>query len=365
MTDDKITTEMVEEENLDLVKNQIKYLLKLHPKGLKFHDFVEEYEEKYGKTLDPTMFKCNNLLNLFNSLSDIITIRSESVKLKKHVFNDIKEKIVFDNHDQFKPHLYESIKEGDYYECKIEYVYDLSKFWVVIKNKELGYFQEHWRLFYDDPRNLSRIPASQIEAGKACLVKTNNFFYRCVVQENMLMSSNKIRVFYVDYGIIMTISIEDVYYIHEHVCSVPRFALRAMLANICPYSTGQMWTIDDLGYFWNLIGKKSLFAKICLIDRENSILHVAIRELCHHHCDYVNDILIKDKVAKIIGKEDENIKNRIRFGKYKAKVKYLYMYPSFELIEKGVVPKSLNEFSLLKKEVPLDIIYPNYFEFVD
>lgn len=51
--------------------------------------------------------------------------------------------------------------------------------------------------------------------------------------------------------------------------------------------------------------------------------------------------------------------------KYTSKVNYPHLFPSFEMLECGIVPSSLWEKDLLKYSVPLDLLYKDYYEYQD
>lgn len=105
-----------------------------------------------------------------------------------------------------------------------------------------------------------------------------------------------------------------------------------------------------------------VFAKVCEIDTKRKILFTDIYILSELSIKSISDILVDMKLARYNNKYN-NDSNQLT--KYKSKVEYPHLFPSFEALESGIVPSSLWERDLLKHSVPLDLLYQNYYQYHD
>lgn len=127
-----------------------------------------------------------------------------------------------------------SIVKGEKYEVKIENVYDPSKFWIIVKYKELAVFMRYLKHFYDKTENKKPIHRRHLRKNLLCIVYKSGMYFRSIILPLLLPDKNKIRVFMIDFGYITNVCIDDLLYIFEKHGDVPRFAIRACLAYISP-----------------------------------------------------------------------------------------------------------------------------------
>lgn len=128
----------------------------------------------------------------------------------------------------------QSILKGGHYEVKIENVYDPSKFWVIVKFKELAIFMRYLKCFYDSAENRKSIFKSNLKTNLMCIVRRGDIYYRSVILPLLLSDENQVKVFMIDFGYIVSVYLDNVFYICEKHQDVPRFAVRASLAYISP-----------------------------------------------------------------------------------------------------------------------------------
>lgn len=131
-------------------------------------------------------------------------------------------------------HISQSIAKGEKYEVKIKNVYDPSKFWVIVKYRELSVFMEYLKYFYGKVENRKPIFRSSLRKNLICIVRRSGMYFRSVILPILLPDKSKIRVFMIDFGYIVNICIDDLFCIFEKHQDVPRFAIRAGLAYISP-----------------------------------------------------------------------------------------------------------------------------------
>ncbi|KAJ8951136.1 hypothetical protein NQ318_021580 [Aromia moschata] len=262
-----------------------------------------------------------------------------------------------------EPYLPDSLVKDELYEVKIYNVFDPSKFWLTTKIKELTIFMNYLKQFYDKADNRKTVTRSKIKKGILCIVRRTDTYYRCIIQPVLLPDDDKVRVFMIDFGLISNVDVCEVFHIFKKHAKVPRFAIRACLANILPRDPSKAWSQTDLKSFCALIEERQLIAKTCEIDIKRSILFVEIRTFCGAVCNSVNDTLIELKVARYIEPDDDFEVCTETMSNYKSKVKYKHLFPTFEAIEGGIVPYSLWEHDLLKNAVPLDLLYKNYYRY--
>ncbi|KAJ8976598.1 hypothetical protein NQ317_005788 [Molorchus minor] len=263
------------------------------------------------------------------------------------------------------PILPDSIIKNECYEAKIESIYDPSKFWLVIKVKELAIFMKYLKYFYDKPQNQRPVIQGKLEKGLLCIVRSNEKYYRGYIQPVLLPDQNKLRVFMMDYGLILNVPATDVFFIFKKHSQVPGFAIRACLADVVPTGTSEGWSQTDLKSFCALIEGRRLRAKICEIDTKQCILFVEIKTLYGKICKSVSTSLVYMGLAVYNKNTLVSKVAKKRVTKYKPKIKYRHLFPTFEALENGIVPCSLWEHDLLKHSVPLDILYKHLYDYQD
>lgn len=119
--------------------------------------------------------------------------------------------------------------------------------------------------------------------------------------------------------------------------------------------------MEDLKTFCEIIENRRIFAKVCEIDIERKILFTEIYTPSKITHKSINDVLVDLNLAKY---NKRNMNGNVELIRYKSKVKYPHLFPSFERLEGGIVPSSLWESDLLKNCVPLDLLYKDYYEYL-
>ncbi|XP_018565967.1 tudor domain-containing protein 5-like [Anoplophora glabripennis] len=254
------------------------------------------------------------------------------------------------------------IMKGGHYEVKIENIYDPSKFWVILKFKELAIFMKYLRCFYDNVENRKIVPKSDLKKNFIYIVRRRDMYYRSTVMPLLLPDRNQVKVFMIDFGFIVNICTEDIFYISEKHQVVPRFAIRASLAYISPTDHSKIWSQLDLKIFCKILQNKRIFAEVCEIDTEQNILFCEIYINPEVTNKSIGDILVNLKMAKY---NERYTSHNTELTKYKSKVKYPHLFPSFEKLENGSVPSSLWERNLLKDSVLFDVLYKDYYQYQD
>ncbi|KAG5870116.1 hypothetical protein JTB14_025999 [Gonioctena quinquepunctata] len=257
---------------------------------------------------------------------------------------------------QVIPYTIDILRKNKFYEVKIENVYDPSKFWIVIKFNELKLFTKYLTTHYIEKKLV--IPRKRLKHGLICIVLRNSAFYRATLLPALLPEKDKLRVFLVDYGITVNVGMDNVFYIAKKHTHVPRFSVRATLAYISPANQLDPWCSSDLHHFIELLSEKKLTVKVLEIDPNLKILHIDIFRKMNGVDESISSLLVESGIGSY-SKYIEEIKEQ---SKYKRKVKYMHLVPTFNALEKGVVPCSLWEANLLKC-VPTDLLYKDYYQY--
>lgn len=251
----------------------------------------------------------------------------------------------------------ESVKENDVYRVSIDNVYDPSKFWLIMHVKERQLFERYLTNYYKEKRII--MSKNHIQVYSTCIVFIDSVYYRAIVLPALLQHKPKLRVFLIDYGQCVNVTLDNIFYIFKKHRTVPRFAIRGALANLVPINRKEPWTLADLYEFSLLISGKQLLAKIIEVDRQEKVLHVALFSVNDSLIISINDTLIEKGIATHgTWIYDSNYK----ISKYKRKIKYIHLIPTFHAIETGMVPSSLWEQNVIK-EVPLDLLQRSYYEY--
>lgn len=278
------------------------------------------------------------------------------------------------------------INDGKTYEIKIENIYDPSKLWIIVYFQELKLFMRYLKTYYGNIENRIRVPVFKLEKYLTCVIESNSNFYRATILPLLLPEGEKVRVFLVDYGKFVNVEINNIYYILQKHCVVPRFALRACLLYIAPPSKliivviikkhykkpvagsndSPVWTSKEQLFLTELIVNKHLYAKIEGINEDNKILYIDLfRGGNTELVDRAESITMKMLKANMASPAISNPSKYKKLSKYISTVKYLYLYPTIEAIEEGKVPSSLWELNLVKDHVTLDLLLYPLYKYVD
>ncbi|XP_057653480.1 tudor domain-containing 6-like [Diorhabda carinulata] len=251
----------------------------------------------------------------------------------------------------------ETIKPNDIYSVLIDNVYDPSKFWLILHVKERQLFEQYITNYYKEKKIL--MTENHIKMYATCIVCIDSVYYRAIVLPTLLQNKAKLRVFLIDYGQCVNIALDNIFYIFKKHRTVPRFAIRGALADVVPINRHEPWTRADLYEFSLLISEKRLLAKIIEIDSQEKVLHIALFSVNESAVVSINEKLIENGIATH-GTWIYN--SNYKISKYRRKIKYMHLIPTFHAIETGMVPSSLWEQSLIK-EVPLDLLQRPYYEY--
>lgn len=259
---------------------------------------------------------------------------------------------------------------GDSYSVRIANIYDPSKFWLVIKHRELDLFQTYLHKFYTEHLENYRIPSNKLKLDLYCVVYTNKTFYRGKIIDFQITSSitKKAQLYLIDFGYVCGVPINDVFYLSEKMYSVPQFAIRASLAiNLSKKDQKTFWDEAIVKQFQELTTEKILLAKLVHVDLKLSCLYIKLglfNDETQHIID-LSSVLIKEQKHVYIlrrkqAKEKGKSKRKVKFI---PKVKHLRDMPPFELIENGCVPPSYKISQLLLQSSLFDFVYKNYYVF--
>ncbi|KAJ8965464.1 hypothetical protein NQ314_004109 [Rhamnusium bicolor] len=253
---------------------------------------------------------------------------------------------IFSHFDQTKyeiPYYYdrEVWKIGETYRMRVGHVYDPTKFWIVLKERELDIMQAFLMDFYT-------------ENGEQGLIV--NIPHSSTVDK-------KAWVYLIDFGYIAVILMDNLYYLYEKLYGVPQFAVRASLGHVRPYRKPN-WDYNAMRRFNELVSGKVLLCILECTDPVRKIVHITIGNV--NDTSSVSDIghiLINEKLARSIAKRSSPEKESRNNSRYVPKTKYPYLFPSFEAIESGMVPSCVYTSELLRQCIATDVLFKPYFAY--
>lgn len=115
-------------------------------------------------------------------------------------------------------------------------------------------------------------------------------------------------------------------------------------------------------FFCELIADKQLLARVVNINFNHKILFIELFKIQNEGAVSINGLLINHNIA-FYSQVDSNLKKNGKLSKYAKKIKYPHLFPSFEALEHGFVPCSLWERKLLADNIPLDMLYKDYYKY--
>lgn len=253
-------------------------------------------------------------------------------------------------------------KIGETYRIRVSHIYDVSKFWIVLLEQDLTLFQKFIHKFYTEKGEQYKIPSENLYKKMYCIVFIHGSFYRGMLTDIPIFTNTDQRaiVFLIDYGQVMPVAFQDLYYFYDKLYQVPRFAVRACLSQIQPCD-GDTWTYNVIKRFNELVSQKILLCILESTDSINKIVYINIGDIDQHSQVHdIGDILLNDKLAISITAKRNNINDKLV-----PKTKYPFLFPTFEAIEQGEKPPFAKIFNLLKQSKASYNFLSSYYNFVE
>lgn len=239
-------------------------------------------------------------------------------------------------------------KVGETYRMRVSHIFDLSKFWVVLLEEELSRFQEYIHNFYVTDRVQYKIESKMICREMYSVVFTEGSFYRAKIVDIPFMAGGVQRVtaLLIDFGQVISVNINHVYYFHEKFHKVPCFATRACLSHIQPSNDKDRWSSKAILRFNELVCGKILLCLLESTDQVNKIINISIADVDQQlQVHDIGNILVKEKLAEVVAS-----KKRKKWNKRLIPItKNPYLFPTFEAIEEGEVPSCAKSYNSLRK----------------
>ncbi|KAK9891596.1 hypothetical protein WA026_015556 [Henosepilachna vigintioctopunctata] len=245
-------------------------------------------------------------------------------------------------------------------------IYDPSKFWVRIA--PISVFERYLTLFYERNKMSLCVKSSDVCIGLNCVLFKNGVYYRARIVRKDIQNQNKVKVFLLDYGSLNNALLSDIFHLDQSFYEIPAFAVRAMLTNISSLDHG-MWTANVVDKFMEYVKNKILIAKIARVHKQQKVIEIHLSDVDSDDGDgmpTINSCLVKDRLAKFISKHPSGsqLQQIMKIGDRECILlkELYYLYPSFETIENGLVPSTVELKEKLQQYVPLDVIYPDLYE---
>ncbi|KAF5286906.1 hypothetical protein FQA39_LY00439 [Lamprigera yunnana] len=413
------------EDNVPLsVKNNLKYLISQHDDGIWCAALPEVYEKMFKKELDFQEYGYGSLITLCINLPEIFQLfrpysgdfklynkmkplpdnciqeRKVAAKLSEYqndswisddpalldVQDIIKDNFKFPEDvvsiSEIIPRqfLSEDMMEEDYIEVCIGEVYDPSKFWLLLNDytQDLNQLMKELEQFYTSAGAAYAVPDHVIRLGLHCVTKFQGEFHRAIVVHSNNPSKSHVRVYYFDYGTVSTVPRNSINFLHKKFATLPQQAIRARLAGIFPPYEKTQWTCEASQCFLNLVFSKVVIAHIHRINFKDQIVEVFLIDTSGPEDTHLNDMLVKEghaiftsQVKNELGLINENGKDNLCNGDEQKSVpkshatpcvKYIHFFPTFWELELGRVPNATEMSHIDAIGIPLERIYPQYYE---
>lgn len=112
---------------------------------------------------------------------------------------------------------------------------------------------------YDSPDMIKKV---HIAKGYACAAKYGQIWHRAEILEQP--KGETVKVFFVDYGTIDQVSVNDVRYLIDSFAAIPKLCLRGTLDFIKPRNS--RWVAEDTNFFKSLIEDAKLVTGVSEVD---------------------------------------------------------------------------------------------------
>lgn len=251
-------------------------------------------------------------------------------------------------------------KPGDKFSCRISQVYDVSKFWFVIKHKELELFQKYLFKFYYLNQNTYKVPIEKLEYNMYCVCFTDSAYFRGVIigVPNIICGRKKVQILYFDYGMVGSVDIDQIYFMEENCFYVPQFALRGSLFGVAPL-TSKTWTSENVCTFSDLSNDKIVYGQIINIKSKFQVLDVQLGFLGpENDVIMIHEKLVELKQARFYHQDEEFRPNTSKFQPY---FEYLYCFPLHESVETGRTPSTVTDAEFQLTIQPFGLIASSYY----
>lgn len=216
-------------------------------------------------------------------------------------------------------------------------VYSPTKFWFNID--EPSYNQAYEQMieslndFFDDREKLQayRIHPSDAVMGRACAALYKLRWHRAEIVSNLDRVTNQVTVFYVDHGTTSTAMLDDIRHLSRAFVTMPRQANRGRLACVRPLPKSSGWELDistdATNCMLQFVGDKMVYAKIYAYEEIDQIFHLVLYDVQSEAKPYC----INKKLANYDFCEYAD-------PKYEVFPIPEDIYPSFDMLEKGISP---------------------------
>ncbi|CAG9814887.1 unnamed protein product [Phaedon cochleariae] len=254
---------------------------------------------------------------------------------------------------------------GETYSMRIGNIYDPSKFWTVFCDRELTIFQEFLNNFYKINSDIYKMPKQSVKRLQYCVAFTDGEYYRGLIVDIPLFGSldNKLSVFLLDFGFSAVVYSNDIHYLSKNLFEVPQFSVRSCIYGMEPYNT-DTWTVDEVKRFSELTTKKRLLCVLENTDPSRKIVYITIHDFDEISRDKpIRDVLISERLAKMTTLENKKNK-KVGKSKFAPKIKYPFLFPTFEAIEGAETPSTVYTSELLKSCLTAGIIlFKSYYSY--
>ncbi|KAL1512528.1 hypothetical protein ABEB36_002109 [Hypothenemus hampei] len=225
------------------------------------------------------------------------------------------------------------------YKLRVGHIYDLSHFWIVTKEREASIFYKYLQLFYSKYKDHYKIPSEDLRWNMYCVVCSNDEFSRAIlVDVPVAIGDNRFAcLFLIDFGCIVKVSINDIYFMPKKLYSVPRYSIRAILAGLGP-ENGVKWSTNSVNEFQTLVFNQVLIGQIKKICSSEKIIFVSLNVFNPQTQQYesIEDTLVRKCFVKQLTSADVKEMKTAQKNRGPKKAKPIeFLTPTFKTLEYG------------------------------
>ncbi|KAK9891598.1 hypothetical protein WA026_015558 [Henosepilachna vigintioctopunctata] len=240
-------------------------------------------------------------------------------------------------------------------------IYDPSKFWVRLF--PIKPFEKHLTEFYQLNKMSLCVKSSDICIGLNCVARISDVYRRSRIVGIDTQNEITVKIFLYDHGKLVITPLSNIFHLDQSFYKIPAFAVRAMLTNISSLDHG-MWNQNVVDKFVKYTEDKPLLAKIAHVHKQNKIIEIHLIDRSYQNGSgiiTINYFLLRDGLAKLNNQHPVN--NTSEKSEYKPLKERLYLYPTFDALENGIVPSRVDIKEELQRHIRLDVLYPDLYKF--
>lgn len=387
------------------IQTNLTLLFKSHPEGIWCGKLPDIYKKTYGSELNYLNFGFHSVAQMCSHISHICNIVQPATgdfkvyhisipkpisreEIKSQSKNQSSIKVMENSKSDALPYvddlvdtmlqnyyppdtvkLFEELdrewvpdcKPMEFLEIIVSEIYDPSKFWFILLDEKhfasLHSMMDEMQSFYmRHGTELKVMKANLIRLGLYCAALYKGEYTRAIVVNTLKEKPGYVKVFYIDYGTVSTVSHHEIFFLHRKFFHLSAQAIRARLAGILPPKTNMPWSRRSCELFFGMSSQKGLVAQIVRVNHEKKILDLYLCDTSTKDDIYIADCIVKAGEAIFMSQEQERYEPVCM-----PIVNYIHLYPTFDELEQALVPTVEDMNVFLSRGIDHFSILPKYY----